>query len=425
MTPVLLALIAGPLMVGLVLAARYAESLAWRRSLVAFRLSLPSGMTPDDITRWLNTVAAATHAQRWALLPDPPIALEIAANAGIEHLLLVPAKMRATVLSGIRATLPGVRLDEAPDYLKYRPRFTVAAEAKLTNHRRQMAVDRAENTSTALLAALQPLYANEIVVVQWIIASAGTPARVPSAISTSMDSEAIRAARLKQTDTLLRVSLRVGVAAGSRARASAIFGRVWGQHRGLNAAGVLVVRRWWVWPRWAGIRMARLSTPVTSIWPIVLGSREAAGLLPLPVGLVALPGLTLGPARQLPPPREMPHRGTQLGLSNYPGMAKRRLCLSEHDRLQHVRVLGPTGVGKSTLLTNLILQDIAAGHAVVFIDLKGDACTDVLARVTGRRSDDLVVVDPAALSRPVGFNILRAGHDEQSRELVVDHVIHI
>src|SRR5205823_6549696 len=122
-----------------------------------------------------------------------------------------------------RASLPGVRLQAAEDYLKQRPRFTTAAEAALTSHRRQLAVDRAEGATIALLAALQPLHRTETVVVQWIVTSAGTPPPIPSTPSKGRgdlslwltdeltDGEAIRAARLKQTDVLLYASLRLGV----------------------------------------------------------------------------------------------------------------------------------------------------------------------------------------------------------------------
>jgi Type IV secretion-system coupling protein DNA-binding domain len=430
-------LLAGGLgLIGLVLGGRYLDALVWRRSLVAFSLRLPTDLTTDNVARWLATVAAATHAARLALLPHPPVALEVVADRhGIRHMLLVSERMQATILSSLRASLPGVRLEDAPDYLKQRPRFRAAAEAVLTSHRRQMAIDRAEATATALLGTLQPLHSNDQAVVQWIFTGGGTPAPIPSTQRASSgngswwmadeppDSEAVRAARLKQADAMLRASLRVGVVAPSRKRAYAVFGRVWGQHRGLNASGVLLVRRWWLSSRRVADRMSRFAVPITG-WPLLLGSREAAGLLPLPVGKVALPGLVLGAARQLPPAPGMPKRGVQIGVSNYPGMG-RPLRLTAEDRLRHLHIVGPTGTGKSTLLVNLVTQDIEAGHGVVVIDVLGDLTRNILARIPDKRADDVIVLDPSATDRPVGFNILQAAHDEQSRELVVDHVIHI
>jgi hypothetical protein len=111
-------------------------------------------------------------------------------------------------------------------------------------------------------------------------------------------------------------------------------------------------------------------------------------------------------------------------MSNYPDMPL-PLKLAVADRLQHLHVLGPTGTGKSTLLAHLIIQDITAGHGVVVIDPKSDLVGEVLARVPEHRTGDIIVADASATGQPVGFNILAAAPDEQAKELVVDHVIHI
>jgi hypothetical protein len=395
------------------------------------------GLAVDDVAGWLATVAAATHAPRGSLVHPPAVGLEVSGSSeGIEHVLLVPKALHGAILSGLRAALPGVRLEELPEYLAHRPRCLVAAEAVMTSERRPMAMERAERAATAVLAALQPVQDSEQVVLQVLFTGAGTPAPVPSASAKHnevlswwfsgedvKDGEAVRAARIKQADVLLHASVRVGVVTGSRVRGYELLGRVWGTLRGENAPGVLLVRRWWMGTSWAASRLARLTVPVTR-WPLLVGVHEAVGLLPIPVSEVALPGVALGLARQLPPPPGMPSVGVQIGVSNYPDMSL-PLRLAVADRLQHLHVLGPTGVGKSTLLANLIVQDIAAGYGVVVIDPKSDLVAEVLARVPEHRTGDVIVADASATERPVGFNILRAGHDEQSRELVVDHVIHI
>jgi hypothetical protein len=106
-------------------------------------------------------------------------------------------------------------------------------------------------------------------------------------------------------------------------------------------------------------------------------------------------------------------------------LTSRRLALATSDRLRHTWVAGPTGTGKSTLLGNLIVQDMQAGAGVVVIDPKGDLVSDVLDRVPAHRRADVIVVDPSETARPVGFNILRGSRDEQARERTVDHVLHI
>ncbi len=439
MTTTILLLAGGLAVLGIVVLARWLDARAWRSSLGAYRIVLPANLTPDDVVAWLGGIAASTHAPRLALLPYPPVALEIAAShRGINHYLLAPEKLRATVLSGLRAALPGARLEEAPNYLDTRPRFKTAAEAVLTSYRRPLAIERSEATSRALLASLQPLAGAETVVLQWILTSAGTPQPVRQPKGSDADSglpwwleadsprdaDDVRAERLKQRDPLLHGSLRLGVAATSRADAYAVFGRVWGMLRGQNAAGVLVVRRWWMPARWAAQRLTRLVMPVVLRWPVLVNARELVGLLGFPLS-VQLPGLPRAVARQLPPPVSMATAGTVIGLASYVGMSDRPLGLKTNDRLRHTWIIGPTGVGKSTLLCGLILQDIKAGRGVAVLDPKGDLVSDVLARMPDERREDIVVVSPSETAFPIGLNVLNTGHGEHARELAVDALVHL
>src|SRR5262249_22731294 len=84
-------------------------------------------------------------------------------------------------------------------------------------------------------------------------------------------------------------------------------------------------------------------------------------------------------------------------------------------------VVGPTGVGKSTLLAQLILQDAAAGRSVVVVEPKGDLIEDVLGRLPADRLEDVVVIDPSERSFPIGLNpLLPHG---RSPELIADQVL--
>lgn len=87
------------------------------------------------------------------------------------------------------------------------------------------------------------------------------------------------------------------------------------------------------------------------------------------------------------------------------GNRERALVLPVRDGLRHAHILGPTGVGKSTLLLGLIEADMAAGRSLVVFDPKGDLVGDVLARVPKERRDDVVVFDPSD-ETPVGLNPL-------------------
>jgi hypothetical protein len=89
------------------------------------------------------------------------------------------------------------------------------------------------------------------------------------------------------------------------------------------------------------------------------------------------------------------------------------------DALRHTWVVGPNGVGKSTVLLNLIVQDLEAGRPVVVIEPK-DLVTDILARIPESRRDDVVLLDPLS-SAPVGINPLDGRHrNGRSPEVMAD-----
>ena len=76
------------------------------------------------------------------------------------------------------------------------------------------------------------------------------------------------------------------------------------------------------------------------------------------------------------------------------------------DARRHVYVVGQTGTGKSTLLRNVILQHIAAGHGVALLDPHGDLAEELLDHFPSARADDLIYFDPADADFPVAFNPL-------------------
>ena len=82
------------------------------------------------------------------------------------------------------------------------------------------------------------------------------------------------------------------------------------------------------------------------------------------------------------------------------------LGLHASDRRQHLYVVGKTGTGKTTLLRNLILQDIAAGEGIAVIDPHGDLSLDLLDHIPPWRSDHVVYFDPADEQASIGLNLL-------------------
>jgi type IV secretory pathway TraG/TraD family ATPase VirD4 len=86
---------------------------------------------------------------------------------------------------------------------------------------------------------------------------------------------------------------------------------------------------------------------------------------------------------------------------------------------------GPTGVGKSTLITNMVVQDAERGDGLAVVDPKGDLVRDILARLPASRRGDVIVIDPSDTAMPVGFNLLGAATTEAERELATDQVLYV
>lgn len=76
------------------------------------------------------------------------------------------------------------------------------------------------------------------------------------------------------------------------------------------------------------------------------------------------------------------------------------------DRSRHCYIIGATGTGKSTLLYNMLRQDIENDEGVVLIDPHGDLYKQVLISVPKRRTKDVVLIDPCDFDYTVGINFL-------------------
>lgn len=85
--------------------------------------------------------------------------------------------------------------------------------------------------------------------------------------------------------------------------------------------------------------------------------------------------------------------------------------ISQQDRRHHCYIIGKTGTGKTTLLRNLILQDIEAGRGVGVIDPHGDLAIDLLNFIPRRRIEEVAYFDPADPQFAVGLNILAGKSD--------------
>lgn len=88
------------------------------------------------------------------------------------------------------------------------------------------------------------------------------------------------------------------------------------------------------------------------------------------------------------------------------------------DRARHMYVIGKTGMGKSTMLENMAIQDIQNGEGIAFIDPHGATAEKLLDYIPPERMDDVLYFAPFDMQFPVSFNVMEdVGPDK--RHLVV------
>src|SRR3989338_3561954 len=96
---------------------------------------------------------------------------------------------------------------------------------------------------------------------------------------------------------------------------------------------------------------------------------------------------------------------TYLGVTTY--RDKNQLFgIKRNDRRQHVYILGKSGTGKSSLMFNMIIQNIMNGEGVCMVDPHGENVEHVLSCIPPERVKDVVYFNPADTQYHIGFNVL-------------------
>ncbi len=91
----------------------------------------------------------------------------------------------------------------------------------------------------------------------------------------------------------------------------------------------------------------------------------------------------------------------------------RRFGIKTDDRRRHMYVIGKTGMGKTTIMENMVLNDIYAGHGLGLVDPHGDFAEKIINFVPANRINDVVYINPSDTEFPIGFNILEVKNEEQ------------
>lgn len=136
----------------------------------------------------------------------------------------------------------------------------------------------------------------------------------------------------------------------------------------------------------------------------VLNTEELATIWHLPYSVQS--GISSTVSHKFEPPVALPAlpHAAILGKTDFRD-SKKEFGILPSDRRRHIYILGKTGMGKSTLLMNMIFNDIAAGRGIALIDPHGDLADTVCDFVPQHRINDVILFDPSDRDFPVSLNL--------------------
>ncbi|MFF0492854.1 type IV secretory system conjugative DNA transfer family protein [Nocardia sp. NPDC004068] len=384
----------------------------------------PSSLGPDTLVwqqvHWphpLREAAALSLLTTWAAQKHAPLLiLEARADVtGVEY--LIGSRLRHA--QAIRRTVEQLVRGSIVTEFESTDRATVSTTRRLrasTTNRPLEPVD-AVASHRSILSALTAVGKNERLVIQAVLGPRHEPALPPPAPArddqtvTSKLLQGIlpdRRAEVRQALTRklgqhgFEVVLRLGVHAVTAERRRTLLLGLAAAISTVEAAGVRL--------RLADDKPAHVNTPQPR-WSLFMPSQhfsvpEVSSLIAWPISdhdsdqFPGQPPIHPKPVRPTPAVQA----GTRtVALANAPG-ADGTIGYDVVDALRHTWITGPSGVGKSALLLNLIVQDLEANRPVVVIEPK-DLIADLLERIPEHRKHDVVLLDPMD-SAPVGLNPL-------------------
>jgi hypothetical protein len=153
--------------------------------------------------------------------------------------------------------------------------------------------------------------------------------------------------------------------------------------------------------------------------PFILNTEELATLWHLPNNTVNTPNIQWVQSNKLEAPLNLPQKHNTenqdfnpLGSTNFRSQ-ETLFGIKKDDRRRHMYIIGKTGMGKSTILENMIVSDINKGKGVAIIDPHGDLADSILNFIPKSRTNDVMIFNPSDSDFPVSFNMLECKIPEQ------------
>jgi len=245
-------------------------------------------------------------------------------------------------------------------------------------------------------------------------------------LSKPVDEEAIKFIQEKIQKRVFEVNIRLVSSAGAEDRAEEILKHLEGSFEQFSLPSANSFKAIELKGRY--LRNFLYQFSFRSFSPrqrVILNLEELASIYHFPSPYTKTPYIKLSKSTSSVPPLDLPDNGVNLiGKVNFRGEEKKVYIASREDRRRHFYIVGQTGTGKSSLLREMIRQDIEHGEGVAVIDPHGDLAEATLANIPLERVDDVVLFEPFDTQRPMGLNMLEYDTPEQ-KDFAVQEMISI
>lgn len=419
---------------------RYIKQHQYDEDRVFYELNHPQGLEQQQVLFFLRAISTSLKKGGGLVSGVETFVFEtVATDRGIKNVMGVKQDAAGYVINQLRTHLPGLRAE--PINREYADQISYAVEIGMTNPMRTLHIPDGRALSHSILASIQALKPGEIVVLQWVV----TPAKIDSVkrdwngnvqqeragslknwvtalsmapfgeiLDTTATSDEIKTREAKFVEPNVQAIGRVGTYSPNPARVGVLVGPVVTALRSAKSTSTSFRELPAVFRDVVGA-MKEAATP--SKFSAQLNAAELSAVIGWPLGQPHVAGLPQGSARHLPATEVIPREGRVLGTSNFPG-GERPIAVGREESLTHCHIMGPTGVGKTTLLANLVRQDMVAGYGVIVMESKGDLFNTVINYVPPERIKDVIILNVGDFRMPIGFNVL----DQGTPRVVIDQM---
>ncbi len=417
--------------------------------------------------QFLNTIGNM-KAQKgffaWLFGRSDHLAFEIVAQGGLIYFyIVVPKGIRTSIEEQLQAQYPAIQIEEVDDYNFFKPKDVVLGAALKFSRSFTYPIKTYQETETdplnSILTPLTKVGEDAGVAIQYIVRSAhkkwrghskrvgkeisegkqgkkGIGSHLSSAISysvgseskqegpkesytpTQMGQESIKKIDEKQSRAGLDCNIRIVVSAPQDNTAQIILKNVLSGYSQFTLFKVGNSFKADVPKKPAKLINQFIYRQYDDKKHLLVNTEELASLWHVPTPFLEVPNIKWLTSRSAPPPPNMATEGVTLGYNIY-RRVRTDARMKVKDRRRHLYAIGMTGVGKSTLLSNMANQDVKLGNGFCIMDPHGDLAEDIIGAVPPERIDDVVYFNPADTARPMGMNILEFDESKPEQKAFV------